>query len=228
MPQLLLAARRNARRTAPVLLLSPQCLQNHRSEPMLVEWLDGTLASARRALAQAFRALQTGEWSLHGTDWLHRLLGQEPHTITWWQMSIRGVVLFIFALFLVRIARRAFERAAPVDIILSVLIGSNLSRAFTANAAFTPTLAATAVLVAVYWLFILASMRSRAIARLVKGRQYRLVHDGELDRSAMARHGITVADLREAMRSSGIRSLDEVEAAYLERNGSISLLRRRG
>jgi len=167
-------------------------------------------------------------WALGDVHWVHALIGREAHTITWWQMSVRGVLIFVFALMLVRLARRAFQRAAPVDILLSVLIGSNLSRAFTASAAFVPTLVATAVLVLVYWIFIYASMHSTYVARLVKGRQSLLVWDGELDRTAMARHGITVDDLREAMRSSGIRDLDEVEAAYLERNGSISLLRRGG
>jgi len=166
-------------------------------------------------------------FSLGDWRWFHKLIGEEPHHITWWQMSIRGVLIFFFALALMRIARRAFERAAPIDIILSVLIGSNLSRAFTANAAFAPTLAATAVLIAVYWIVILAAMHSRLVSLLVKGRRRRLVYDGEIDRAAMAHHGMTEEDLREAMRSSGIRDLDEVEAAYLERNGTVSLLRRR-
>jgi len=206
---------------APLLLLCPECRVAEGAAPAQPGWPAEALAWASRGLDEAL----TGIGSPH---WLHALIGQEPHTITWWQMSIRGVLIFIFALLLVRFARRAFQRAAPVDIILSVLIGSNLSRAFTANAAFMPTLAATAALVAVYWVFIFVSMHSRRFASLVKGRQFRLVHDGQLDRKAMARHGITEDDLREAMRSSGIRHLGEVAAAYLERNGSISMLKRKG
>jgi uncharacterized membrane protein YcaP (DUF421 family) len=55
----------------------------------------------------------------------------------------------------------------------------------------------------------------------------RLVHAGKLDRSLMARHEIAEDDLREAMRTSGIQDLADIEAARLERNGSISLLRKR-
>ncbi len=163
----------------------------------------------------------------HQHDWLHHLIGSKPHQITWWQMTVRGVLIFLFAILLVRIGKRAFERSAPIDIILSVLIGSNLSRAFTANASFLPTLIATGAIVALYWISIHAAVYSQRISLLVKGRHDQLVRHGALDRVTMARHGIAEDDLREAMRISGIHDLREVEAAYLERNGAISLLRRR-
>ncbi len=160
------------------------------------------------------------------SDWLDQWIGTEPHRIHWWQMTIHGLLIFVFALLLVRIGRRAFERSAPIDIVVGVLIGSNLSRAFTANAAFVPTLIATAAVVALYWVIIHAAVYSGWISVSVKGRKYQLVHNGEIDRVVMERHGIAEDDLLEAMRCSGIKRLDQIEAAYLERNGAISLLRR--
>jgi uncharacterized membrane protein YcaP (DUF421 family) len=156
---------------------------------------------------------------------LHRLIGSGPRHIAWWQMTLRGALVFGFALLLVRVARRAFERSAPIDIILGVLIGSNLSRAFTANAALIPTLISTAAMVALYWIIIHAAVRSQRFSVMVKGRRHQLVRDGQIDRGTIARHGISEDDLHEAMRLAGVDDLTRVKAAYLERNGAISMLK---
>lgn len=157
----------------------------------------------------------------------HYFIGYDSQPITWWQMSLRGIMIFLFALVLVRLSRRVFERFAPVDIILSVLIGSNLSRALTANAPFFPTLIATAALVTFYWAIIFAAVKSRTVSLLIKGRSQQFIRQGKLDRKSMTRYGIADDDLREALRSAGMHELDEVESAYLERNGAINLLRKR-
>ena len=188
----------------------------------------GAAAHAQPAAAAQTQSAHsaTAPLSIDNDNLLHALTGSDPRHIAWWQMTIRGLLIFAFALVLVRIARRAFERSAPVDIILGVLIGSNLSRAFTANASLVPTLVSTAVLVAVYWLIVHAAARSQRLSFMVKGQHYELVRDGEMDADTMARRGVSEDDLREAMRMSGIDDLDSIKAAYLERNGTISLLRK--
>ena len=82
------------------------------------------------------------EWS----DSIPNLIGAEPASITWWQMTIRAAVGFLFGLLLVRIfGQRAFGRQTVLDVILAIVVGSNLSRTMTASAPLWPTLAATTV-----------------------------------------------------------------------------------
>lgn len=58
--------------------------------------------------------------------------------LTWWQECDRAIV---------RVAgRRVLGKWAALDIIVSVIIGSNLSRALTGQASLAGTLAATTVL----------------------------------------------------------------------------------
>ena len=162
-------------------------------------------------------------------DWsnLHTLIGYKAGAISWWQMTIRGTLIFLFGLLLVRMAgRRMFGKFAALDIILAVLIGSNLSRALTGNAPFVPTLAATAGLVLFYWILAYAAFYIPAIGWLVKGRAQRLVHDGKLDRKTMKRHGLTDDDLREALRAKGVADPAQVSAAYIERDGTVSVVKR--
>ena len=161
-------------------------------------------------------------------EWIENipdLIGTEPASITWWQMTIRAAVVFVFGLLLVRIfGQRAFGRQTVLDIILAIVVGSNLSRTMTASAPLWPTLAATTGLVLLYWVFNHAAARWHRLSWLVKGGVVQLARDGQMDHKAMLRTGISEGDLKEAMRRSGIASFEEVRSAYLERNGKISVL----
>lgn len=157
-------------------------------------------------------------------DALQRLFGGIDHDILWWQMCIRGVVIFLFGLALIRLfGRRAFGKYTPLDIVLAIVIGSNLSRALTANSPFVPTLAATTVLVVCYWLIDHLAARWSAFGSIVKGKPVVLVRGGQLDRRQMRRNGISEGDLAEAARKSGVGGIEAVETAVLERNGDISV-----
>ncbi|MEX2482206.1 MAG: DUF421 domain-containing protein, partial [Gammaproteobacteria bacterium] len=135
-------------------------------------------------------------------DGIPDLIGTES-AITWWQMTIRAVVVFVFGIVLVRIfGQRAFGRQTVLDVILAIVIGSNLSRTMTASAPLLPTLAATAGLVLLYWVFNHVAARWHRVSWLVKGGVIQLVDDGRMDRKAMRRSGISEGDIEEAMRRS--------------------------
>lgn len=159
-------------------------------------------------------------------DLFHAIIGHGSTGILWWQESIRAIFIFLYGLLLIRLAGiRAFSKQTPLDIVIAIVIGSNLSRALTGNARFLPTLAATAVIVLMYWLFERWAARSQLASRVLKGRAVRLMHGGALDDAVMRRHAVTRGDLEEAGRISGKPSLAAVTDAYLERNGKISTLK---
>jgi uncharacterized membrane protein YcaP (DUF421 family) len=149
--------------------------------------------------------------------------------ITWWQMSIRAVIIFAYGVILLRLAgQRAFGRQSALDIVLTVLIGSNLSRAMTGGSPFLPTIAGSAALVLLYYASIHLTQRSNLVGFLLKGEHKYLVRDGSADPSAMRQVGISDRDLREAMRTEGVEELSDVKLAALERSGHISVVKRKG
>ena len=160
-------------------------------------------------------------------QWLHLAIGREGQDITWWQMSLRAAVIFLCGLVLVRLAgRRVFGKWGALDILLAVIIGSNLSRAITGSAPFLPTLCATLVLVLLHSVQVYAAVWAPRVGELVKGRPTLLVRDGLVDHGALRRHGIGSGDLDQALRCGGVSRVEEVAAAHLERNGTISVLKR--
>ena len=153
------------------------------------------------------------------------IIGPDSNAITWWQMSVRGIVTFIFAVALIRIGdKRIFGKSTALDIVLGIILGSNLSRAITGNAPFFPALITTAVMVLLHWLLAKFAYFSNA-GSVVKGHEQQLVKDGQFLYKEMKKHQITENDIYEAMRLNGkCQQLQEVEAAFLERSGSISVI----
>lgn len=160
-------------------------------------------------------------------DGFYHLIGRDADPILWWQMALRAVIIFFWAILLYRLLpRRAFGRNAVVDIILVVIVGSTLSRALTGNAPLLPVITATAVLASLYAILIFAASRIEGLGSVVKGRSIRLVKDGRIDEEAMRNARIGERDLRESLRLRGVTNIEEVATAHLERNGSISVVRR--
>jgi uncharacterized membrane protein YcaP (DUF421 family) len=158
---------------------------------------------------------------------LEDLIGRDMGAILWWQMSIRALLIFLFGLVLIRLfGRHAFGKQTALDIILAIVIGSNLSRALTANSPFVPTLVATAAIVLLFWVLSRLCVRWPAFGRLVKGDPIWLIRDGRRDLGKMQRTGVSAGDIEEAARQSGLAGVSGVHEAVLERNGKISTLRR--
>lgn len=156
---------------------------------------------------------------------LRALIGPDTGDATTWQLCVRALILLPFGVLCIRIAgRRAFSQMAPLDIIVAIIIGSNLSRAMTGKAPFLGGLAATLVVVILHRLLAMASLRWGVLARLVKGAPVVLVRDGQVDTQSMARHGIGQADLDEGLRMEQVEDTADVQLATLEAGGKISVV----
>lgn len=159
---------------------------------------------------------------------MERLIGADGGEILWWQMSLRAVVIFLFGLLVVRLlGRRVFGKHMALDIVVAIVIGSNLSRTLTGNAPFVPTLATTLTLFLCFWAVERLAAVWHGFGRLVKGEPILLAHHGELNRRRMRRAGISEGDIAEAARRAGLTGLDELDRAMLERSGKISVTARR-
>ena len=155
----------------------------------------------------------------------HYLVGSDADPIAWWQMSIRAVIIFVWALVLYRLVpRRAFGGSAAADIVVVVIMGSSLSRALTGNAPLLPAMAATAMLSALYSVMVMLSWRIDLLSYLLKGRPVQLIRDGQVDQRALRRVQLGTRDLEEGLRLEGVKDIDKVAEAYLERNGELSVI----
>ncbi|HEX3699669.1 MAG TPA: YetF domain-containing protein [Phenylobacterium sp.] len=144
------------------------------------------------------------------------------------QLCFRALLLFILGIAYIRIAgRRTFSKATPLDIIVALIVGSNLSRIMTGKAPFWGALDATLVLVALHRLTAMSTVHWNWLARIVKYDPVVLVRDGAPDLQAMKRHGLGEEDLLEGLRLEQSEHPKDVKLAMLEGGGRISVIPKR-
>jgi uncharacterized membrane protein YcaP (DUF421 family) len=142
-------------------------------------------------------------------------------------MIVRSAIVFLIGIVIIRIGkRRIFSAGTPLDLLMSIIIGSVLSRAINGNARFTESIVATVTLVALHWLISTVTYHSTRFNKIVNGEPRYLIEDGELHRSALRAAKISDADLQEALHLSGYESPEQISHAWLERNGEISFIER--
>ncbi|WP_242923054.1 DUF421 domain-containing protein [Pontibacter liquoris] len=161
-------------------------------------------------------------------DLFDTALGLDESTLTWWQMSLRAVVVFIVALVIIQLGnQRIFGKNTAFDIVLGIIYGSILSRAITGNSPCWPTLCATLVLVLLHRLMAyIAYNTSGPFGDLIKGTPVLLVKEGQVLEKKLKENSLTDNDLEEAMRKKGVLNVEDIQTAYLERSGDISIIKK--
>src|SRR6202171_3088466 len=78
-------------------------------------------------------------------------LGLEPKDLTFVQISLRGIIVFLATLVMIRIGhKRSLSRKTAFDAVLIIILASVLSRAINGSAAFFATIGGSAVIVLVH------------------------------------------------------------------------------
>jgi uncharacterized membrane protein YcaP (DUF421 family) len=145
------------------------------------------------------------------------------------QECARAVLIFFYGLVMLRLSgRRTFAHMSALDLIISIIVGSNLSRAMTGDVPLWGTLATVAVLVMLHLLVAYAVSRNPRFACWVEGDPVLLAKDGRILDKARLRSKISLTDLEEALREHGLDGLTEIGKArkmLLEPSGKISVIK---
>ena len=154
-------------------------------------------------------------------------LGVEPKELTFLQVSLRGVIVFIVTLVMVRLSsKRSLAEKTAFDAALIVIIASVLARAINGSAPFFPTLGIGFILVLLHRLLGLTAYYSHGFGILIKGKPAVLVQNGRLQRKNMRLNQISEHDLEEDLRlDAATEDLSKIKIARIERSGDISFIK---
>jgi uncharacterized membrane protein YcaP (DUF421 family) len=139
----------------------------------------------------------------------------------------RAVVLYAMVLLLFRLmGKRTLGEMQPHDFVIVIsiaeIIGEPLAEPkevqMTAPIVAIITLALTQVALAY------AALKSKTVRYLVEGKATLIVKNGQAIPQNMARMKYNMDDLTEHLRMKGLRSVVDVEFAYLEPNGTLSVI----
>jgi uncharacterized membrane protein YcaP (DUF421 family) len=155
-------------------------------------------------------------------------LSAKAEQLTIVQGVARAVLVYIVLIAVVRLGKKRFlGQATAFDVILVIMIGSTASRAIVGDAPLFVALAAVVALVAFHWLISLISRDWPLFSDLVKGSATPIIKDGRISRANMRRAHMSPDDLDEDLREKGIIDPADVAEARLERDGKLSVIKKR-
>ena len=121
--------------------------------------------------------------------------------------------------------KRTLAQLNAFDFVVTVAIGSTLATfVLSTDVAFAEGAFALMLLVGLQCLVATASRRIPAVRRIVKSQPRVLVRNGELLHDVLRRERLSVDEVHQALRQSGVAEVAAVAAVVLETNGSLSVL----
>jgi uncharacterized membrane protein YcaP (DUF421 family) len=146
--------------------------------------------------------------------------------IPWFEFIVRGAVVYVFLLGLLRITgRRQVGQLSPFDLVLLLVLSNAVQNSMNGgDNSLVGGLVSATTLVALNYTIGFATFRSKKLEAIVEGRPQVLIHNGKLFEDVMARAQLTRHELHAALRQAGCTCVEEVRSAILENNGSISVV----
>lgn len=144
------------------------------------------------------------------------------------RVAVVGVLAYCGLVLLLRVSgKRTLSKMNAFDLVVTVALGSTLATILlSSSVALTEGLLALVLLIflqfAVTWL----SVRSSTFRRVVKNEPRLLFYDGGFLRDAVRSERVTEAEVEAAVRQQGLAGLEEVGAAVLETDGSVTVVPR--
>ena len=153
-------------------------------------------------------------------------VGLQPGQLSVSQVVLRGLLVFVATLVIVRVAdKRFFAKKTAFDVILGFILASMMARAINGAEALVPTIVTGFVLALLHRGLGFLACRWPRFGDVLKGSSQTIVEEGREDLATMQRHHIAQDDLMEELRLKGVDQLQRVKLARLERSGEISVIR---
>jgi uncharacterized membrane protein YcaP (DUF421 family) len=138
---------------------------------------------------------------------------------------IRAFFGYFFLVFIVRIVgRRPGKQLTPFEFVLVFLMGGLALTAMVGKeVSFTNAICQIIAIGLAHYVLAWARSRSSRFARLTDGTPLVLLERGQWRAETLKKMGVQDDDVMASARESGIKSLEAIDMAVLERNGEISV-----
>jgi uncharacterized membrane protein YcaP (DUF421 family) len=139
---------------------------------------------------------------------------------------LRGIVLFLFVSFIMRIVgRRELSSLGAIDLVLLIVLGDSIQQGLTQDDySVTGAMIAVSTIAVMQVSLSYLGFRFRRLRPVLEGEPIVIVQDGRVIERNLRRDRITVDEVLEEARQQQIGSLEDVAWAVLEPNGQISFL----
>ena len=147
-----------------------------------------------------------------------------------WDVILRVIIIGALAyvslvLLLHTAGKRTLSQMSAFDLVVSVAIGSVLATIILdKEIKLAEGITAMGLLIAIQFIGAWLSVRFKFVERIIKATPELLFYNGDYFYSTMKKQRVLEVEILQAARTSGISSMEDVEAVVLEANGNISVL----
>ena len=154
-------------------------------------------------------------------------LGDEPF-LFYAEIAVRTLIIYGYTLGMIRwIGGRSVTQLSMVDLILVIALGSAVGDAtFYPDVPVLQAMLVITVIVGLNKLIDNLIERYDRAKRLIDGRTVPVVRDGRIDRQGLILRDISALELKSLLRLKGISNLGQVEFAFHESGGGLSVFPR--
>ncbi|MCI8394656.1 MAG: DUF421 domain-containing protein [Bacilli bacterium] len=143
------------------------------------------------------------------------------------KVMIRTTFFYFFIVLLYRImGKREIGQLGIIDLIVSILIAELVAISIeNINDSVFLTVVPLILLVGLELLLAFVSIKSRTFRTIFGGKPSLIVCNGKINYQEMVKQRYTMDDLLLSLRQKSIKSIEEVEYAFLEPNGKLSIFK---
>ncbi len=144
---------------------------------------------------------------------------------------LRALVVYFVLLIIFRIAgNRTLAQMTSFDLILLLIISETIQQALVgSDQSITHAFLLVLTLVGAAVLLSLLKQKSRRLERLLEGAPVVVIEKGQEHQERMDKMRVDAADIMESARQQeGLRRLDDIDYAVVERNGEITVIPKEG
>lgn len=139
---------------------------------------------------------------------------------------IRGIIVYVIVIVGVRLmGKRQIGELQPSELVITFLLSDIASMPLqNSSTPLIQSVAAVFLLIALEVMTSCLALKFRPFRTLIQGHSVMIIKNGELQQENMKRIRYSVDDIIESLRLKDVFDISEVNYAYVETNGSLSVL----
>ncbi|SFJ15208.1 Protein of unknown function [Halobacillus dabanensis] len=144
------------------------------------------------------------------------------------RIVVMALIIYPALIFILRISgKRTLSKMNMFDLVVTVALGSTVATILLSSAvSLWEGITALFLLVFLQYAVAWLQVRSNKFTAIVKGEPQLLFFNGTYLESALKAERVKADEVRQAVRTSGSDSMEDIEAVVLETDGSISVMKK--
>lgn len=141
------------------------------------------------------------------------------------EIALRTIILYTYAAILIRLAPRTnIGQMNSLDLLVIIALGSSLGDPmFYPEVPILHGMVVITIVISLQWIVVRLTQRNDFIESVIEGDPIQVIDNGLLDLDGMKAAQLTREDIFAHLRLSEYEHLGQVESAYVETNGKVSI-----